>query len=95
MTREQAPEILGDEDSAKRQRDEWLGGEALVRWPRARRGLTPSALACLTVAMAFAFGAGLILGSAATTLLRRSAKRLMKGDLTVKPSPRLPGRGRG
>ena len=74
MTNEQAPKILGEEDSAERQRDEWLGGEALVRWPHARRGLTPSALACLTVAMAFAFGAGLVIGGGAAMLFNRARR---------------------
>ena len=70
---------LGDEMSReekpaqREQRENWLGGEALVRRPPGRRwgNLTSSQIACVTVAVAFGFGAGLILGSAATMLLRR------------------------
>jgi hypothetical protein len=84
MTHEPAPEILGEEESADPQREDWLGGEALVRWPRARRGLTPSALACLTVAMACAFGAGLILGGSAAMLVHRSRKGVKVSSSTHK-----------
>jgi hypothetical protein len=62
--------MIGEEKFLQQdQREDWLGGEAMVRLPR--RGWNLSEQNGFLLAMAFAFGAGMIIGGGATMLLRR------------------------